>query len=829
MANQVQTAAGDVRLVASGRVDAILIETQAGNIDVLAGGRVDAKVIETQAGDVSVTASGGTIDITDRIGSLAGDVALIARGSIFESGAADDSATPFVIGNSVSLTTGDTVGSASDFFEINSSFQSAGNVLVDSQNGVFLTETSGNLNLDSVAVLNAADVSLLVLSGSIFDSVTESPDDLADIQARNIDLITIGGGIGVSGNPLDIFGAGSLQQRNTFEIRGGVPEQGRLYVLADQDIDLDQKNASLDILRVESTGGNIELSVFDSLSTIEFTTDPLPEDLNLLAGDGQTLTGTFVTGGVITAPSGTVLLDVGDDINIPLTTLVSAATRVTVRGDYGGVLGTERDLGGTTITIESDLQADLVEISGGADLDFIQVIGASGINAGGVTRLQGNAADDRFFVQGNPTALTIQGDDGADRYYLSSNAAKELFFFDGVFNDDSGDADRPFDPFDYLNGTLDTFTANVTIETGAGGGGGTRDVVYASTSGSTTSVSGVVDHNLANDTDSLSGLAMTGEVEVVVPTGTTAFLHVGLGSDADDFQIKGLGDRLIAEVFARDGDDSLRVGNDLNSMADISGIVVFHGGDGSDALDAYGDATEAADPITGIDPDQLTGIGLYGLEMGTNVLFSLHERFGAGFDPGLGANYPAAIYYATRTINNGDSTITSDVEAVNVYLGSGDDTFVVDSVSPVGTTSVFGGAGDDTLTMTSTATGLHPNFPVRVDFADGNLILDGGESDSNTIILDDSGDSAGIGDLDGVNVGTYLGTTVTGLDMTGSVTFANAANIEVRLGVQDDIFYVPATDPAVTVTLLTGGGFARWTTLPSTSTRPPSTASRASP
>ncbi len=179
--------------------------------------------------------------------------------------------------------------------------------------------------------------------------------------------------------------------------------------------------------------------------------------------------------------------------------------------------------------------------------------------------------------------------------------------------------------------------------------------------------------------------------------------------------------------------------------------------------------------------------------MGENPLFSTHKRFGAGYDSNLGIHYPGAIYYATRHITNGVDSFERDVETVNVRLGSGDDTFRVDSVSDYGQTNVFGGEGNDTLSVGSTGTGIQPKFTHRVDFVHGSLALDGGAGE-NTLTLDDSGD-------DNPNVGTYLGTTVSGLDMDGSITLANAQHISIQLGASGDTFYIPKTDASLTFTL----------------------------
>ena len=87
--------------------------------------------------------------------------------------------------------------------------------------------------------------------------------------------------------------------------------------------------------------------------------------------------------------------------------------------------------------------------------------------------------------------------------------------------------------------------------------GGTRDVVYASTSCSMTPVSGLVDYNTVSnsdplsDSDSLSDLGMTGEIEVIVPTGVTVDPDLGIpvmlvraASGADD-SIVGVAERAM--------------------------------------------------------------------------------------------------------------------------------------------------------------------------------------------------------------------------------------------------------------------------------------------
>ena len=109
---------------------------------------------------------------------------------------------------------------------------------------------------------------------------------------------------GADGNELEILGAGRYQQDTLLRISNAIPAAGRLYALSAADVFLKEVSGSLDVLRVESTGGSVRLSVLDTPGAITGTTTPLPEDLTLLAGGGRTLTGAAVAGGVVQALSG---------------------------------------------------------------------------------------------------------------------------------------------------------------------------------------------------------------------------------------------------------------------------------------------------------------------------------------------------------------------------------------------------------------------------------------------------------------------------------------------------------------------------------------------
>ena len=169
--------------------------------------------------------------------------------------------------------------------------------------------------------------------------------------------------------------------------------------------------------------------------------------------------------------------------------------------------------------------------------------------------------------------------------------------------------------------------------------------------------------------------------------------------------------------------------------------------------------------------------------MGENSLFSTHERFGTGYDAGL-VDYPAAIYYAQRASIS--APVVSTVELLNVMLGAGADTLRVDSVNDYTVTNIHGGPGDDIIEVGSSGTGLNPSLTRRVDFVEGTLNLFG-DADTNTVILNDTGD-------DNENTGMFDENTATGLDMTGSVDFTGFSDIQILLGVASDTFYIPDVD-----------------------------------
>src|SRR5205085_5843758 len=140
-----------------------------------------------------------------RIGSIrsnAGDVSLTAAASLYDV-AGGNGSTAWVTGNSVTLNAGTgAIGSLDNFLEIDSSHQADGLVSGVAHDSVYVRETAGDLRLGGLAS-QYGDMVLVTLGGAMLDGAGDAE---AEIQARNIDLIS-SGGIGSATHAVDIYGA----------------------------------------------------------------------------------------------------------------------------------------------------------------------------------------------------------------------------------------------------------------------------------------------------------------------------------------------------------------------------------------------------------------------------------------------------------------------------------------------------------------------------------------------------------------------------------------------------------------------------------------------
>jgi hypothetical protein len=329
---------------------------------------------------------------------------------------------------------------------------------------------------------------------------------------------------------------------------------GRLDVVSGGDIDLTELNGQLVVQRVESTAGNISLSVNDSAA----------ENEDLVLGGG-----TFIR-----ASQGDVNLQVGDDVEMAMESSITAGDDLAIAADAGN-----QDSDGSDVTLRGTLNADTITISTHDDRDIVTVneatyesalvnLGAGNdvfnggtgndtVNAGaGDDVVSGNGGDDTLHggtgnddLSGNDGNDQLAGEAGADR--LAGGAGDDQIS-GGADSDDitggSGD--------DRLNGDA----GNDTISGGAGldliqGGSGNDTLNGDADNDQVRGGDGDDAINGGTGDDTLDGEAGTDDVS---------------GDDGND------------TITGGAGDDFLLGGNGDDQLTGDAGFDVLEGGDGLD-------------------------------------------------------------------------------------------------------------------------------------------------------------------------------------------------------------------------------------------------------
>ncbi|MGI9455388.1 MAG: hypothetical protein ACR2NU_02440, partial [Aeoliella sp.] len=193
------------------------IGTQANPLDIDSSDG-DGVLTATAKDDIFITETTGDLNV-NLVQSTAGHSRLVsATGSILDG---SDSAAANVSGSKVDLVTPvGAIGASSNFLEIDSSNSSAGRLFATASDGIFITETSGELNV-LVATSQTGDVQLRVVDSavvgddlSVIDTGTDlstqmnnhtgtiSADDSLSLQAG--DDVTIPGGVSVTATGLTI-------------------------------------------------------------------------------------------------------------------------------------------------------------------------------------------------------------------------------------------------------------------------------------------------------------------------------------------------------------------------------------------------------------------------------------------------------------------------------------------------------------------------------------------------------------------------------------------------------------------------------------------------
>jgi hypothetical protein len=223
----------------------------------------------------------------------------------------------------------------------------------------------------------------------------------------------------------------------------------------------------------------------------------------------------------------------------------------------------------------------------------------------------------------------------------------------------------------------------------------------------------------------------------VLITGTGAATTINTGDGADTVNVQAIGAATTVNTGA--DDDTINVGSLAPSSGGtvnaIAARLTLDAGTGSDTLHVDDTADTAANTGT-LTATALTGLGMT-LGIGYTNVETLDIQLGSGGDTFTIAGTAAA-------------TITT------LATNAGADTVNVRSISAA--TAVHTGVGNDTITVGS----LAPASGGTVNAIAARLTLDAG-ADADTLEVDDTGETT-------ANAGTITATTITGLGMTAPGT-----------------------------------------------------------
>ena len=295
---------------------------------------------------------------------------------------------------------------------------------------------------------------------------------------------------------------------------------------------------------------------------------------------------------------------------------------------------------------------------------------------------------------------------------------------------------------------------------------------------------------------------------------TGAETAIDTGSESDTVNIRAIG--AATTVNAGTGADTINVGSlapAFGGLVDgVAGALVLDGGTGSDALniDDTGDTTN--------NPGTLTASTLTGLGMAGGITYQSLETFGIGLGSGHDTftveSTPAGAV-TTLATNAGDDTLnvvsTGGVTKINTNAGkdtvnvlstgaetaidTGADADTINIRAIIAATTVNTGAGDDTINVGSLAPAIIGGV---VDGVAGALVLDGGTG-SDALNIDDTGDTTS-------NIGRLTASTLTGLGMAGGISYQSLETFGIGLGSGSDTFTVASTPAGAVTTLATNAG-----------------------
>ncbi|HYV35524.1 MAG TPA: right-handed parallel beta-helix repeat-containing protein, partial [Gemmataceae bacterium] len=679
---------------------------------------------------------------------------------------------PSVVVNNVDSVTGNvnlrfedglaTGNPAADSITLQTIRAEAGNVTISAGNNGSSPQSTVHLADQIISLQGTASIS--TAAGSI---VSDNPAQL--VQAKDITLAANTGSIGSA-------------SANVF-IKLGT---GRLSASAQGDIDITSISGTVLVGSINSTQGNVQL----------ITGSAVPTGANISLDASSTI-----------HAGGSVTISAGNNVSIDVGSKIQAATNILIQGAFGNAAV------GTKMSILGTMQGQQVSIQGSASQDDL------------ITLSRPDAT---------PTSVTLGS--GTDR--VNINKISGLTTITEGNGNTTVTVGFPLNALQTINGgapgVLDPITAPLNI---VGGNGfnvlnindGASTVTRTGTLTNSTFVglgitgAGITFTKIAAVNITLGGGANALTLANTI-TGTTT-VNGGTGPDSINVQATAGPTNIIG------GNGSLTVNAGSLQPAQggivdlLAGALTVTGGTGTSSL--FVDDSGSPGAKTGqLTFNTLTGLGMAGITYAS--LASVNIVLGSGNDT-----------FTIAGTHNGSTTLS---------CGPGNDTVVVQSTR--GPTTINAGAGNDTINVFSTGA------PLTVNGGTGSAVVNlfsvadvttfnagGGYATINVQSIDGATTINGDG-LDVINVGslapaaggtvhgiraaltvngmtgmdllhvddagatlpetlTLAATTLTGLDMSSGITFANLAALQIALGAGGTNVTIAGTHPGSTV--LTGG------------------------
>jgi Ca2+-binding RTX toxin-like protein/acetolactate synthase small subunit len=532
----------------------------------------------------------------------------------------------------------------------------------------------------------------------------------------------------------------------------------------------------------------------------------------------------------IKTTNGTVTLLAGDNIQIDQGSGIDATGNVMIGGDNGNA-----DIGvGSTIDLRGTLKGTSVTVTGGSDNDIVSL---TNVTAGAPVSIQTFAGDDLIHIGSNATpttntggnlnsinaALTIDAGTGSDQ--LKADDSGDTLANTGTLTSSQLTGLGITGSFTYtgvetvevgLGSGVDTFTiaSTITGTTTVNAGAGADTINVQTIAGATNVNAGADDDtinvgNTSNTVDGIaaqltiqgdagndvinvkdgddtndntgnltstriSGLDMAGNIDY----GSTETLNIDLGSGSDTFTIQSThtgatnlntnagNDTVNVQTISGTttvntgaNNDIVNVRNTTNSVNNIAANLTVQGGAGTDVLNVI-DSGDIIDDVGNLTSTQISGLGMAGV-----INYSDQETL--NIDLGTGSD--------TFTIQSTHTGVT------NLNTNAGADIINVQTIA--GATNVNAGAGDDTINVGDTNN--------TVDGIAAQLTIQG-DAGNDVIYVKDTGDTNN-------NIGNLTSTQITGLDMAGAINYGTTELLDITLGSGGDTFTIQSTHANPTV------------------------------